>query len=149
MKDALYTPTPTPVIWQEICGALGKSLPLLRPSLVCAWRLRSGAVGERLKMFRGLFKFMVWRGKSECITSLPTRLPEVCKILVKAVRGVSALHHIAAHGNARAQGRGGEKASLFSPWTLGEKKGDRVSWEARILLNQSFPNIRGFSITAT
>lgn len=34
--------------------------------------------------------------------SLPTRLPEVCKILGKAARGLSLLHHIAAYWNARA-----------------------------------------------
>lgn len=96
MKDELSPRPPPPFNWEGNFSALGKSRSLFSPSLVRAWRLRAAAVGECLKMRRGLFKFMDWRGKREYTTSLPMRLPEVCKILVKTARGVSALHHIAA-----------------------------------------------------
>lgn len=62
VKDALRPPLHPrlPVIWEEIFPALGKSLPLFRPLWMCASKLRAGAVGDYLKMRRGLFKFMVW-----------------------------------------------------------------------------------------
>lgn len=103
----------------------GKAAHSFAPSKCAPGECSLGAVSEYLKMQRGLFKFMVWCGKRKCTTSLPTRLPEVYKILVKAARGASALHHIAARRNAPAQSRGVEKASFFLPGSW--EKGDHTS----------------------
>lgn len=132
----------SPVIWEEIllCAG-GKAAHSFAPSKCAPGGSSLGAGSECLKMRRGLFKFMVRCGKSKCTTSLPTRLPEVYKILVKAARGASALHHIAARRNARAQGRGVEKPSFFLPGSW--KRGGPGVEGCGVLINQSLPNITG------
>lgn len=131
MKDAAPLPTPPHlrVIWKEISALQGKAAYSLRPP-----------AGVRLTIARrsggrtGLFKFTVWRGERECTVSLPTRLPEVCKIFGKAARGLNVLHHIAALWECAG--------FRLGPW----KKRDRVSQGGSVLINQSLLSRRGIRL---